>query len=143
MNISPTDLRGMNQEDSENYVNGLWGGSITCGILGLIFLCCVCCGYKSLRVAIDVIDASADFIAKTKRIILVPILFFFQFLLNLVIIFSALICIASMADINPAKDPAFPQHKTFGWDHDEDLKFKSQIMTGFLLFMLLWIYLII
>lgn len=46
------------------------------GLLALGFLCCVCCGYSSLKIAIDCIDASADFLARTKRIIAVPFVFF-------------------------------------------------------------------
>jgi hypothetical protein len=47
------------------------------GLFAVGFFFCVCCGYKSLKMAIDVIDASADFLARTKRILLVPGLFFF------------------------------------------------------------------
>lgn len=58
-------------------------GGVLLGIFGLLFLVAVCCGYKSLKIAIDVIDASADFLACTKRIIWVPI---FYFLLTIVVI---------------------------------------------------------
>ena len=34
------------------------------------------CGFSQLKTAIDIIDASADFIAKTKRLILVPLFYF-------------------------------------------------------------------
>jgi hypothetical protein len=43
------------------------------GVLSIVFLCMIWCGKKSLQRAIDVIDASADFIAHNKRVIVVPI----------------------------------------------------------------------
>jgi len=45
-------------------------------VLGLVMLCCIFCSYKSLKVAIDVVDASADFTKKTKRIIGVSVVYF-------------------------------------------------------------------
>ena len=38
------------------------GGMITFGVLAFLFACCVCLGWRSLKLAIDVIDASADFL---------------------------------------------------------------------------------
>lgn len=49
---------------------------IVVGVLALIFLCMIVCGRKSLQTAIDVIDASADYVAHNKRVILVPNLHF-------------------------------------------------------------------
>jgi len=53
----------------------LYYGSII-AIIAMIMLCCILCSYKSLKVAIDVIDASADFTTKTKRIIGVSVGYF-------------------------------------------------------------------
>jgi hypothetical protein len=46
------------------------------GAFAVLFGCLITCGFKSLKIAIDVIDASADFLASTKRIIGVPMFFF-------------------------------------------------------------------
>lgn len=46
------------------------------GLFSLLFACMIYCGYNQLKTAIDVIDAAADFLAKTKRIIAVPIVYF-------------------------------------------------------------------
>lgn len=70
------------------------------GILAVAFAFCIFCGFKSLKMAIDVIDASADFLAKTKRIILVPILYFFLTMLMLLIWIGAFACVASMNQIS-------------------------------------------
>jgi hypothetical protein len=67
---SPSDL---DFKDEENLLLALL---VISSLLALGFLCCICCGFKSLKMAIDVIDASADFLARTKRIIFVPCVFF-------------------------------------------------------------------
>lgn len=72
------------------------------GILALGFLCCVCCGYSSLKTAIDVIDASADFLAKTKKIIAVPFIFFFINIIAIAIWLPSMFYVASMNDIVPS-----------------------------------------
>lgn len=46
------------------------------GLFSLLFALMIYCGYNQLKTAIDVIDAAADFLAKTKRIIAVPIIYF-------------------------------------------------------------------
>jgi len=62
--------------DSEN-ANAAIGIGGLFGILSLIFACMIYCGYNQLKTAIDVLDASADFLAGTKRIFLVPVVYFF------------------------------------------------------------------
>lgn len=49
---------------------------IVTGICGLLFAIMIFCGHRSLKTAIDVIDASADFTNKTKRIIGLSVFFF-------------------------------------------------------------------
>ena len=54
-----------------------------------------------MRLAIDVIDASADFLASTKRVIFVPI---FHYILSIVLFaiwLGAFSCVISMNDITP------------------------------------------
>lgn len=63
-------------DDQSDTMKTLLVIGIISGVLGLLFMCAVCCFFTSLKIAIDVIDASADFLAKTKRIILVPVIFF-------------------------------------------------------------------
>lgn len=76
---------------------------IVLGLLSFLFLCCIVCGYKSLKLAIDTIDASADFLAKTKRIILVPLLYFFLTLLIVFFWFVCVMCVISMNKITISK----------------------------------------
>jgi hypothetical protein len=46
-------------------------------VFSMVFGCMIYCGYDQLKSAIDVLDASADFLAGTKRIFLVPLFYFF------------------------------------------------------------------
>jgi len=75
------------------------GMCILFGIITFGFACCICCAYSSLKFAIDVIDASADFLAGTKRIILVPGLFFILSMLSIFIWAGCLVCVLSLNEI--------------------------------------------
>ena len=83
----------------------LMAGGIGLFLVGLLFLMAICCGYKSLKIAIDVIDASADFLASTKRIILVPIFYFFITILILFIWIPSMIALSTMAITDVQDDP--------------------------------------
>lgn len=65
----------------------------------MVFMCAVWCGFNSLRVAINVIDASADFLNKTKRIIGVPVLYFFLTVIMIAIWGGCMAAINSIGDI--------------------------------------------
>lgn len=82
---------------------------IVLAILSVVFLCMLCYGFRSLKTAIDVIDASADFLTGTKRIILVPIFYFFVTIIAIVLWLFAVLCIYSIGDIR-----ADPTSSEFG-----------------------------
>jgi hypothetical protein len=88
-------------------------GGITLGIIALGFLCCIWCGFKSLKMAIDVIDAAADFLNKTKRVLLVPVLYFFVTLFIVLMWCGMMVCVVSLNEIVPSKTiPQFKSIKT-------------------------------
>jgi len=89
------------REDSEKNQKLALAGVILFAILSLAFCTCIVCGFKSLKLAIDVIDASADFLAGTKRIILVPVLYFFVTLIIVLVWSGSFMCVASMNTIHP------------------------------------------
>ena len=74
------------------------------GIFGLAFLCCICCFLGSLKTAIDCIDASADFLMKTKRIVLVPILFFVLIVIVVLMWLGAMALVVSLNTIEADAD---------------------------------------
>ena len=106
-------------------------GCIIAGILALAFFCCVCCGYKSLKLAIDVIDASADFLASTTKIIFVPGIFFIAQIITVIVWTGAMVCVASMNEITV--DESIPQGKDLEWSK------KTTYMGLYMLFGVLWI----
>jgi hypothetical protein len=73
---------------------------IIAAIVGCCFLTCVICCFKSLKLAIDVIDAAADFLNATKRIIFVPILYFVLTMIVFLVWIGAFSAVASMNKIN-------------------------------------------
>lgn len=64
--------RGMKKE-SDLYT---WTG-IGLWVLAAIYYLCLCCNYKSLQIAIAIVDTAADWINDTKRIVFIPIFYFF------------------------------------------------------------------
>jgi len=86
-------------EDFEDMQLYMLIACITVGIIALSFLCCICLNFTSLKLAIDVIDASADFLNGTKRIILVPIFFFIVTLIFVLVWIGAVGCVISMNEI--------------------------------------------
>lgn len=75
------------------------GLCVTFGILACAFLFCVFCGRTHLKLAIDVIDASADFIAGNKRVIVVPIIYFILTIIAFSIWLPAMLCVVSLNKI--------------------------------------------
>ena len=88
-------------------------------MLSLGFICCICVGFRSLKLAIDVIDASADFLHGTKRIILVPIFYFMITLIFVGVWIGAVGCVISMNKIEVYEE--IPQAKSFNFDSEFNL----------------------
>lgn len=81
--------------------------------------------------AIDVIDASADFLAGTKRILIVPGVFFLCQIIVVIIWVGAMMCVLSMNEITV--DESIPQGKELEWAD------KPKYMALYMLFGVLWI----
>ena len=113
---------------------------ITCGILGVLFLISVCCFFHSLKVAIDVIDAAADFLAKTKRVILVPVLYFFVNIIAVLIWLSAYISITSLnwETVESDQSKSIHQIKLVISTKDEATNTKVFNFQMLMLFGILW-----
>jgi hypothetical protein len=110
---------------------------ITGGVLeffGLCTVCCIWCNRTSLETAIAIIDASAEFMIDTKRLLLVSVGYF---LLTMVIFFLWLFSLVSVFSLVEFEAPTPPgsQIKTI----------KGTIpgsiwgMLGFLLFGMIWV----
>mmetsp|Transcript_8407 Transcript_8407/g.14060 ORF Transcript_8407/g.14060 Transcript_8407/m.14060 type:complete len:127 (-) Transcript_8407:950-1330(-) len=79
--------------DKEGYFIG--GGVLL--FFGLIFNLLMCCYWKSLKQAIAIIDAAADFFVATKRLVLVSIFFFFVSMVMVLLWTVAMIFILSLS----------------------------------------------
>jgi len=107
--------------------------AVVIGALACCFFCCVVCGRQHLKLAIDVIDASADFTAENKRVILVPVVYFVISMIFLGIWVGAMACVASLNKIEAGHTDIVPQDKDIIWTS------KTKYMGLFMLFGILWI----
>jgi hypothetical protein len=102
---------------------GIWA------IAGLYLLAMICM-CKTLIISIAILEAAADFVGSTFRIISVPIIFFF---INVAVFFLwivAAVCVFSVGEITPGTDT---QAKHVVWDQ------TTRNMMYFLGFGILWI----
>lgn len=114
-------------------------GGVLLLIFGIVYLMALCCGYRSLKIAIDVIDASADFLAKTKRIILVPIFYFFVTIIILFLWVPSVVALSTMAITKVEANPDQAQMKLITKTDDKKKTDLLWIIFVFMLFVLLWI----
>jgi hypothetical protein len=88
-----------------------------------------------LETAIAIIDASADFMNDTKRLVLVSVFYFFVSMIIFFLWVFAVACVFSMVEFGDPKTKG-SQVKTFNRD---EIPGKIWAMFGFLAFGLLWI----
>lgn len=115
---------------------GMLAAAVVFSILSCIFALAVYCGFQSLRIAINVIDAAADFLAKTKRIIGVPILYFFVTVIFVSIWLGCMMCINTIGVIT-ADTSTIIQKKDVYRNDAEDKVFLYLFL--FMFFGILWI----
>ncbi|CAI2387634.1 unnamed protein product [Moneuplotes crassus] len=87
-----------NDESNNSSYNIVW--AIICWVGALAIFLFVCCFCSALRIAIGVIQASADFITDTKRILLVPIIGFVFVIIFYLLWVSVAIHIYTIGDIS-------------------------------------------
>jgi len=109
---------------------------VVMGILCMTFACMVICGRDSLQRAIDVIDASADYIAHNKRVILVPNLHFLFTLVFSIVWLGAFLCVVSLNTIEA--DALLPQGRDLQWK-DKKVFYGALFMFFGFLWITAWI----
>ena len=97
------DKHGSSEKLVQEAANGFLVGGIVLGLATIIMLIMLICGFNQLKIAIDVVDASADFVRKTKRVIIVPVIYFIFQVTSVLVFMFAFVCVWSIGDIN-AKD---------------------------------------
>jgi len=106
-----TDALAKNANADET---ALWWGMLCSFIVaGLYYICIICC-FKQLRVSISIIETAADWFADTKRIIFVPMGYFFLGCLVFGAWATALVMVCSISENGVGTDPP-GQLKTVVW----------------------------
>lgn len=70
-----------------------------CWILAGIYYLVMACNFKSLRVSIAIIETAADYFSDTKRIMIIPVIYFMFGLSVFLMWIYGVLCIASIGDI--------------------------------------------
>lgn len=110
-------------------------------LVTLVYFLMVFCGYDQLKTAIDVVDAAADFLHNTKKIIGLSFMFLIVTGIILMVWIFAIACIMSMghitADPNAIPGVFTPQYRTLTTEDGEHK--QTLYLLLFMLFGLFWI----
>jgi len=79
---------------------GYLAGAICTSFLFVAFSLCLCCGWNSIKLAVNVVDAAADFIMSTKRILIIPFIYFLIQIVVMITWFFGFMCVMSMCDMH-------------------------------------------
>jgi solute carrier family 44 (choline transporter-like protein), member 2/4/5 len=107
---------------SESCSNNWWGW-VSCWLAASIYACTMFCFFTQLRQAIRVIETAADWLADTKRMVFVPLNWFFVASLFFMFWMGGAMCIGTIAVDDSiyhpiSSDPlaiTFSQEKTWEW----------------------------
>ena len=100
-------------------------------IAAVLYYIVIICSFQSLRVAVAVIQTTASFVADSKRLMLIPILYFGIAIVLSVMFVCGLVCVSSIGDIKV--DNLEFQSKTIEWSG------ATEGMFWFMCFGFLWI----
>jgi choline transporter-like protein 2/4/5 len=101
----------------------------------------VYCGFNQLKIAIEIINCSADFLAQTKRLIAIPFMYFICMFLFFLFWLASMISVESMGNIQAYDTNSshyLPLRKSITWDDRKELGKTVNLMMGFLTFGLIW-----
>jgi hypothetical protein len=102
------------EADENADTTGLWWAMFcSFSMAGLYYIFLICC-FRSLRIAIAIIDTAADWFADTKRIILVPCLYFLLSICVIIAWISALVSIGTISD-GAVEGKSDSQMKEYSW----------------------------
>jgi len=118
-------------ETENSWKNKLMAVTIALALFTTCFACCIYCKWTALKSAIYVIDASSDFLASTKRIVLVPILFEILTLLAVGLWFASFTTVVSMNEISAHE--SIPQGKDLVWTP------QTKWMAAYMIFGIFWV----
>jgi len=105
----------------------MWGTGFLAGIYYILIVCF----FKDLRLAIAIIETASDFFADTKRVALVPVVYFGVAIITFGLWLVCFVSAASMGEISPIS--VATQTRTVTRSDDETL------IVYYMLFGILWI----
>lgn len=124
---------------AQQEANGFLAGSIVLGLAAIIMLIMLICGFNQLKTAIDVVDASADFLRKTKRVILIPVIYFVFQVITVLVFMFAFVCMWSIGEINVSTSPLNTEHQLKTVTFAKGTAGDMYLLAMGLFFGLLWI----
>lgn len=94
------------------------GIAIVSGIIGLLFCLALWCGWNQLKLAIEIVNCSADFLAGHKRLLCVPLIYYGVLCVYFIFWASCILSVESMGRLvpNPNYHPYIPFKKDIKWD---------------------------
>ena len=104
-----------------------WLSWIFAGIYYIVIIC----SFQSLRIAVAVIQTTASFVADSKRLILIPVLYFGIGIILTLMFMAALVCTSSIGEI--VVENPLHQSKDIEWSS------STEYMFYFMIFGFLWI----
>jgi solute carrier family 44 (choline transporter-like protein), member 2/4/5 len=100
-------------------------------IMAAIYYIVIICSFQSLRVAVAVIQTASSFVADSKRLIFVPVLYFGVAVICSGMFVAGAVCVASIGDIKV--DNAAYQSKSIEWSS------QTEYMFYFMVFGFFWV----
>ena len=87
------------KSDNDEYNEHLFWIAILFWVIAGAYIIFIACMWKSLKVSIAIIETAADWFADTKRIVLVPLVFFLVSIVVFGVWTGAIICVNSIGEI--------------------------------------------
>lgn len=107
------------------------GGAILLWVVAALYVLFLACIWSQLAVSIAILEAAADFVGETKRVMFLPVFFFFIMLISIICWIAGSICLFSVGDISGSSSGGQARHVT--WDQ------TTRDLMYFMFFGLLWI----
>jgi len=118
----------------DDYSDWLWWGMFISWLTAGLYYVILACNMRSLRVSIAIIETAADFFADTKRVVLIPLGYFFFGLVMFMLWFWGFICVSSVGTIDYAGIDPDLQFRQITWD-DTTYAYVYTMLFG-----ILWIF---
>ena len=101
------------------------------------------CGWSQLKLSIEIVNCSADFLANTKRLLGVPVAYYSILFLFFMFWVACMISVESMGEVipdpsNTIYSPYYPNKREVSWVNKHEEGKLVNILLAVLIFGLLW-----